>query len=152
MQEEQEEIKEIKRTLNDLTAKFEDKFDEIFNDSLKAEDVLLAYKLYEKIEKYKAKKYTKLVKLKKEKQIERDSFVLYASYYMLYVLKKLALSNNIKIDASSLSQIWTLHRAALELIKRFIKEEKKTTVIYSHGTFFKGNRLKNKTDEYFKKS
>jgi len=29
MQEEQEEIKEIKRTLNDLTAKFEDKFDEL---------------------------------------------------------------------------------------------------------------------------
>jgi hypothetical protein len=29
MQEKQEEIKEIKRTLNDLTAKFEDKFDEL---------------------------------------------------------------------------------------------------------------------------
>jgi hypothetical protein len=29
MQEEQEEIKEIKRTLSDLTAKFEDKFDEL---------------------------------------------------------------------------------------------------------------------------
>ena len=29
MQEEQEEIEEIKRTLNDLTAKFEDKFDEL---------------------------------------------------------------------------------------------------------------------------
>jgi len=29
MQEEQEEIKEIKRTLSELTAKFEDKFDEL---------------------------------------------------------------------------------------------------------------------------
>ena len=29
MQEKQDEIKEIKRTLNDLTAKFEDKFDEL---------------------------------------------------------------------------------------------------------------------------
>ena len=29
MQKEQEEIKEIKRTLSDLTAKFEDKFDEL---------------------------------------------------------------------------------------------------------------------------
>jgi len=29
MQEKQEEIKEIKRTLNDLTAKFKDKFDEL---------------------------------------------------------------------------------------------------------------------------
>jgi len=29
MQEEQEEIKEIKRTLSDLTVKFEDKFDEL---------------------------------------------------------------------------------------------------------------------------
>src|SRR5659263_55314 len=29
MQEKQDEIKEIKRTLNDLTAKFDDKFDEL---------------------------------------------------------------------------------------------------------------------------
>jgi len=129
---------------------FEDKFDIIFNDNLKAEDVLLAYKLYDKIEKYKTKRYAELIELKNEEQIEKESFILYSSYYMLYVLKKLALNNNIKIDTVYFSQIWALHYEALKLIRRFINEEKKSAVIYSHGTFFKGNRLKAKIDEYFK--
>lgn len=129
---------------------FEDKFDIIFNDNLKAEDVLLAYKLYDKIEKYKIKRYAELIALKNEEQIEKESFILYSSYYMLYVLKKLALNNNIKIDTVCFSQIWALHYRALKLIRGFINEENKSAVIYSHGTFFKGNRLKAKIDEYFK--
>lgn len=130
---------------------FEDMFDEIFNDNLKAEDVLLVYKLYDKIEKYKTKRHAELIKLNNEERIEKESFILYASYYMLYVLKKLAQRSNIKIDIASLNEIWTLHYKALKLIRGFIKEEKKSAVIYSHGTFFKGNRLKNKIDGYFKK-
>jgi hypothetical protein len=129
---------------------FEDKFDIIFNDNLKAEDVLLAYKLYDKIEKYKIKRYAELIGLKNEEQNEKESFILYSSYYMLYVLKKLALNNNIEIDTVNFGQIWALHHEALKLIRKFIDEEKKSTAIYSHGTFFKGNKLKSKIDEYFK--
>jgi len=130
---------------------FEDKFDDIFNDNLKAEDILLVYKLYEKIEKSKNKKYAKMFQMN-DKQIEKENFILYASYYILYILKKLSIKNSITLNLSSFNNIWSLYSEALKLIKKFVKEEKKTgTSYYSHATFFKGNKLKNKIDDYFQK-
>ncbi|MDD5454821.1 MAG: AIPR family protein [Candidatus Ratteibacteria bacterium] len=131
---------------------FEDRFDEVFNENLESENVLLAYRLYERIEKAKQSYYSKLLKTNDDEQIEKESFILYASYYLLYVMKKLALAKEIKIDISSFTKMWKLYEEARNLIRKFIEEEKNSTVVYSHGTFFKGNKLKNQIDVYFKTS
>lgn len=130
---------------------FEDKFEEIFNDNLTAEKVLLAYKLYEKIEKIKGKKNEKIITLRNEQDIDRESFILYASYYILYLIKKIAQSENIATDVGSYKVLWALYPKAVKLVRIFIKQQRKEIVNYSHSTFFKGNNLKKIIDNYFKK-
>ncbi|MBI4722848.1 MAG: AIPR family protein [Candidatus Stahlbacteria bacterium] len=128
---------------------FEDNFETIFNADLTAEKVLLAYNLYEKIEKEKIKEEEKISTLGDEKEIEEKNFILYASYYILYLLKKLALSKNIKIERASQGKIIELYPEAVKLIKEMILKEKKENIKYMHSYFFKSNKLKKNIDDHF---
>lgn len=131
---------------------FEDKFEEIFNDNVTASKVLFAHGLYNDIEHKKNVEQKKIAKLKSEVDIEKRSFIFYSTYYILYVLKKLAIAEGVILELPSKQKIINLYSRAIGLIKKFIVDEKKKNLKYSHSEFFKGNKLKKIIDDYFNKA
>ncbi len=128
---------------------FEDKFEDVFNDDLTAEQVLLAYHLYEDVERNKMREQGIISGLADSREIERRGFILHATYYVLYMLKKLASEKDISLTLSSKDKIIKLYPEAIKMVQLFITAEKKRDKAYSHPSFFKGNKLKKIIDDRF---
>ncbi|MDP3057722.1 MAG: AIPR family protein [bacterium] len=127
---------------------FSDKYEEVFTDDLTAEKILLPFLLFDKIEGEKNKKRVKISKMKSEQKIEKESYVLYGSYYILYFLKKISEKNGLSIDYKNRNKIFNNYFIVVKKIKEFIEEEKKENAKYFHGDFFKGNKLKEMIENY----
>lgn len=82
---------------------FGEKYDEIFSDEITADKVLLPFKLFDNIEEEKTKVKSS-VSLSNGQQ---DSFILYSSYYILYVIAKLAQKKSIPLEISNIEDIWS---------------------------------------------
>ena len=122
---------------------FGDKYDEIFNDEITSQKVLLAYQVYLEIElrKKETKKSINVDKL----LYEEESFILYATYYFLYILNSIVNKelNSERIKNIELSIVLKYYDCAKELILRSISKEKSEHgEKYTNADFFKSSRLK----------
>ncbi len=128
---------------NDKKLIFAEKYEEIFSDQINADLVLTVMRLFNEIEARKAKKKKAL--LDNTKNYENESYILFASYYLLYTISELAEIKNITKDQQSLPKLIELYDDATTLIRKAIKEEKSSNERkekYVHGAFFKGNKPK----------
>lgn len=101
---------------------FGDKYDEIFNDNLSAQEVLKIFELYKEIEKRKIKDKT------------GKPYLMHATYYILFFIKKLNTNTENLIN---------LYDRALEKIEYVIgKEKEKIGEDYLDAVLFKSNRPK----------
>jgi AIPR protein len=95
---------------------FGEKYDEIFSDEITAEKVLLPYRIFEKIEEEKAN-------LKQGLSSTEDSFILYSSYYILYIISKLAQKRSVSLEMDA---VWSLYPEAIITIRKIIEIEQET--------------------------
>ena len=125
---------------------FAEKYEEIFNDSINADKVLLAYTLFERIEKEKNVSRARIMAIQDASLYEKESFILHASYYILFLLRELAKQKGISLEFSRLDRIWALYPDAVKIIKELISEERDSLSEhrdkYNHAAFFKSNKPK----------
>lgn len=129
---------------------FAEKYEEIFNDSINADKALLPYRLFEKIEESKNTRKSEILDLP-PKGFEEESFILFASYYILYIMGELAKQKSIDLTFDNLSNIWLLYPKAVEIVKELIGSEKRLLEghkdTYSHATYFVSNKPKKYFEE-----
>lgn len=126
---------------------FGEKYDEVFDDTIDADKILLAYQLFEKIEREKKLAKQEIVGLS-AKKFKQESFILYASYYLLYALNLLAQKQSIALTFSNLSLIWSLYPKAVKILREFSETEQKGDPSeYSHRKFFTTITLKKLLDD-----
>ena len=121
---------------------FGEKYDDIFHDSLDSEKLLLAWKVSEFIEKEKKKKKLKISQLPEVEQ-EKEIFIIYASSYILFIIKHLAKEKKIPIKLESYQEIIILYDLAVKKLEELITEEEsieKQNI--SKKNFFKSNKIK----------
>ncbi len=127
---------------------FGDKYEDVFNDSVTADSVLLPLSLFERIETERKHAWSEIVK---DPTIYFEtSFVLHSSYYILYLLRKLADLKEINLELSNEAKIGALYPQARKLIRDAVELERqemsKRQEPYSDRVFFKGNRPKKHLD------
>ncbi|MBD1894889.1 AIPR family protein [Coleofasciculus sp. FACHB-129] len=117
---------------------FGERYDEIFSDEITADKVLLPYKLFERIEEEKTN-------LKKDLSSSEDNFVLYSSYYILYIIASLAHKNSISLEFSKIDEIWKLYPQVIEILKKVIEIEQRNLGHkdkFSYAAFFNTDKPK----------
>lgn len=125
---------------------FSDKYDDVFDDSINTDKILLPYELYNYIEKEKEK--LKKLHINNLKELEKISFLLYSSYYLLYIISKLGDLKSFKEEYSELSQYILLYDNAVKIVKHIFKDEQKLLKSnYSHDYFFKSNKPKKRFED-----
>jgi hypothetical protein len=127
---------------------FADKYDEIFNDSVTAGGVLLCLTLFNQIEVERNRVGVDIVA--NPDLWEEESYIIHASYYLLYLLRKLADLQEIELGFESLALIGANYAEAVEMIRSATDMEKmdlqRRKESYNHRVFFKGNRPKKHLD------
>ncbi len=122
------------------------KYEEVFNEDVTADKVWLAYSLFEKIELEKNRIKSDIVS--DELLFQEKSYVINASYYVLYVIGELARRRKIDLDYANLQEIWGFYQDAVNVIEATICKEKKVTgQKYTHSTFFRSNKSKKYFEE-----
>ena len=123
---------------------FAERYEDIFNDSITADKVLLAYRLFDRIEKIKNEKKSQL--LDGIDDYEKSNYVSYSSYWNLYFLGELAELRNIDLSYENLEDIWVLNDNVLLLLEHLIQKERNfldgKKEKYSHSLFFKYGKPK----------
>ncbi len=128
---------------------FGDSYDEIFSEHVTAEEVLFVWKLFKRIEKAKIEKRSSLSDLPEDKRIE-ESFILYADFYLLYLIGLRAREKDIEISCNNLDEVWSLYDPACLELKAFVDEEAVDQNIKSiYSNFFKNNKVKVKIDKRY---
>ncbi len=126
---------------------FADEYDNIFNDNITADKVLLAYRLFERIENEK-----NIVKDKSlnQENFDDDSYIIYTSYWLLYILRILAENDSIDLTYNNIDIIWNKYSEAKVIIEKIIINEKQNNKKdkYNPAAFFKHNKPKKYLDEY----
>jgi|LakMenEpi03Aug12_release.lakeMendotaPanAssembly.Ray.scaffolds.fasta_scaffold183045_1 hypothetical protein len=123
---------------------FGDKYEEVFNENINADKVWLAYNLFEKIEAEKNKIRAEIVS--DQRLFSQKSYIIHASYYILYIMGELARHQGISLELAKLDLIWNLYPNAVKTIEAVISKERRTAGSkYNHSTFFRSN----KTKKYF---
>jgi hypothetical protein len=123
---------------------FADKYEEIFNDTINANKVLLAYELFNRIEKVKNEARKNYLMNADKAEYNEASFILYASYHILYLMGEMAAQKNIELTYANVDLIWSFYEQAEFIVKDLIKKEQEsnTKLKYAHPYFFKSNRPK----------
>jgi hypothetical protein len=137
-----------KEAKNRKTVIFGEKYDEIFSDEITADKVLLPFQLFQRIEVEKGK----IKKIIAEDKEQQDSFILYASYYILYVMAKLAHKKSIELQISNIENIWNLYSEALDMLKQVIEIEQKSLSPkdkFSYAAFFNLEKPKKILEQLF---
>lgn len=141
------EAKDAKRII------FAEKYDDIFTDQLTADSVLLAVRIFNEIEERKVSRKREI--LNNQENYETESFILHATYYIMYVVSELTEIKKISKEFSSYSDIAALYEEAANLVQSAIDTEKNSLEgykeNYNHRMFFKGNRPKLHLEGFFKK-
>lgn len=97
---------------------FGERYEEIFNNDINAEKVLLPYQLFDKIEEEKRR-------IKSDNLLYKEKYyILYSSYYILYILGELARKQSIELILSNISRIQDLYSLALGILEKVIERER----------------------------
>ena len=85
------------------------------------------------------------------KEYDKKSYILYASYYILYILYEIADFLEIEISIVNLETIWKKYPKAIAITEELIKIEKKIIGpdIYSDAAFFKYSNPKKHLKKLF---
>lgn len=131
---------------------FAEKYDDVFPDSINADRILLAVLLSKRVEDEKAKIRQRIFKDGKADfgVYKQEGALLYGSYWILYVLSKIASFLNIESNKENADKIWKYYPAAVKIIKdvwtQEIENEKDTAGAIAYEPFFKKNKpMKNLT-------
>jgi hypothetical protein len=109
---------------------FGEKYDEIFNDRISAENALKIFRLYQYIEG------------KKDELIKEKPFISHTTYYLLFFIKKIAAQDE-KIEDIEMKDLEFFYREALKKIEYIIKkEQERLGDDYLDAVLFKSNRPK----------
>lgn len=116
---------------------FAEKYEEIFNEDITADDLLLPHHLL------------LLIENKKKEIIEDESIpypqkshILYCSYYLLYLLKILAKEKNIELNYKNYKEIFNLYDAAKAIIDQSVAiARKREGEKYFDQSYFKSTRV-----------
>jgi len=123
---------------------FAENYDEVFTDQITADTVLLVTSLFNEVEKRKLKQ--KKIILKDTSKYDEESYILHATYYILYALSELADHYKINKTYQHYSKIIKKYNQANDLVKKAVVDEKTNLKgfkeDYTHRMFFKGNRPK----------
>jgi len=128
---------------------FGDAYDEIFSESITAEEVLFVWELFKLIEAEKIRKRPSLADLPEAQRIEQ-SYILYADFYILYLIGIMASDKGIEFKCKNIDVVWGLYNEACCLLKSLLDKEaesQKTKSVYT--SFFKNNRLKLQIEEKY---
>lgn len=129
---------------NNKTKVFGDKFEVIFNENITAEELLKAFEIYSKVENRKDKVKKEIVK--DNNQYEENSFVLYATYFIVYILGEI--KDKLEVNNGLFENYYTI---AFELMKKVVESEKELKQTqYTNANFFKSIRPQQYIDKYFK--
>lgn len=132
---------------NNKSRIFSDKYDEVFNDEINASKLLLPYLLYGRIEEQKD--------IWREKNAADSNYqptrvyLLYATYYILYVFKKIHEILEFEFSEDKIDNIWAYYELTLEIIEKIIKKEKKVKSAASLMSFFKHGKPKKYIEDMF---
>jgi len=138
---------------NDKKLIFADKYEEVFSDQITADTVLTVMRLFNEIELRKASKKNLL--FENPQTYDDESFILYASHYLLYAISELADKKNISKTQQFHSNLVDLYEEATKMLKQAIQDEKASLGIkekYIHGVFFKSNKPKQHIQKMLGKS
>lgn len=125
---------------------FGDKYEEVFNENVNAGKVWLAYSLFEAIEI--EKNSIKLEILSKSSLFKEKSYIIHASYYILYIMGEVARRKKIELTYENFSEIWQLYSESVNIIEKTIsKEQSVSGQKYTHSTFFRSNKSKKYFEE-----
>jgi len=132
---------------------FAEKYEEIFHGDIDADRILLPYRLFERIEREKNRVKAEILSSPDPARFEEESFFLYASYHILYIMKKLAGRESVDLTFDNLQEIWALYSEAVEITRGLVKIEQKSLAghkdKYTHATFFKSSRPKKIFEDQF---
>ena len=132
------EAKDNKRVI------FADKYEDIFNDSVTAGGVLLCLSLFNQVEHGRSRVLGDIAA--DPERWGEDSYILHSSYYLLYLLRKIADVKGIELVAENVGLISANYIEAAEMIQRTTEMEQlelhKRKESYNHRVYFKGNRPK----------
>ena len=132
---------------NDKKLIFGNKYDNVFNSNINADKVLYVYNLYEDIEK--KRQIVRKQILEDEAQYDEKSYIVFSTYYILYILSKISNVKKININKENFEKYYNI---SLLLIKKAIMQEKKNNFAkYTNGDFFKSSRIKTYIDIYFER-
>lgn len=137
---------------NDKKLIFGEKYDVIFNDSISADKVLLAYNLYNKIEDEK-RAFNRERERMDPKDKENKSYITHATYYILYTIGKIATSYKMSLDNKNIDDIYEYYDVAKVLIEKSIEQEKRyiDKGTYNHAAFFKSARPKVYIEDFMRR-
>lgn len=121
-------------------------YEDVFSDSITCGKILLAYELFNRIENIKNEAKARMVE-NPDSISDKQHSILYASYYILYILGELASRQGISLEnKNSTDEIWDLYDLAVKLINVIVNKERKrlesTGELFEYAPFFKTNRPK----------
>ena len=129
---------------NNKTRVFGDKFEIIFNENITAEELLKAFEIYSKVETRKDQIKKEIIK--DNNQYEENSFVLYATYFIVYILGEI--KDKLGVNSNLFENYYNI---AFELMKKTVESEKQLKKNqYTNANFFKSIRPQLYIDKYFK--
>lgn len=134
---------------NQKRAIFAEMYDTIFHDDLTADNVMLAYMLFEKIENEKNKEKSQI--LSNSNTSYADFYLSHSTYWILYFLGKIARLYSLDLEYTRMEQIWELFPNVRKLIEYLCKKEQdyleKKGDKFSYQLFFKYNKPKKYFEE-----
>lgn len=121
----------------------------VFPDIRSADEIILAYKLYNAIERRKLTRKAEIIN--KPRLYNRESFILHATYYIMYVLSGFAGAKSIEKTSKNFDSLMKYYDKAIKMLRKAISAEKRKSKSleskYSHRTFFISNRPKEYIDK-----
>ncbi len=125
---------------------FAEKYNDVFSDEITADAVLLATRLFNEVEKRKKERKREILDNIDKYDYESESYILHATYYILYVLSEMSDLRDINKTWKEYSNIIAMYDDATEAIKQAVDSEQKSlegyAEDYTHRKFFISNRPK----------
>lgn len=122
-------------------------YEDVFSEDITADSILLVNEIFNFIDKKRNEEATRLKQQEKVRHF--DTYILHCSYYLLYVIKKLADYKKINLNIENKDEIVKLYDSAkkiiLEIITNKFKDENGELEEFpAFGPYFKSNQLKKK--------
>lgn len=124
---------------------FGDAYEEVFPDSINANDVLLAFSIYRYVEERRQELRRKVAG--GDKKALKRGYALHTLHYHIYLMKRLADDSGIAVKMSNRKKIEALYDQADKLIGKLVTAKmKELGDEYSHPNYFKQRGVKAELD------